>query len=398
MIAGKWFLPDRRTGADEKIARRTYGAEFEILRESSLVGQTLEEAGLVEPAGFEFLGLWRADGRSVKLVPDATFREGDVAAIAADINMLPDIWTSLGIRPHKAGHPMTSPRHAHRLVEVVVSPTSMVVGRRISELPLPDSPYQVTLVGVSRHGQPIEGRLDDVRVEIGDNAVLEIDDSFFYVARNEEDFSLVRPLEGYRCRRWHRALTASLIVAAMVTVVTLGWMSMLNAALLASGAMLLTGCMSLRAAGASVDFATLVVLAAAIGVAAAVSESGLAATIASVLASVGADDPYTALAAVFIGHALMSNLITTAASAVFMFPIAVSLAGSLGVSFMPFAIALMTGMIGATITPAAYQTNLMVYGPGGYRASDFMWIGLPLTMLVGVITILLAPLAFPFQP
>ncbi|MEJ2312591.1 MAG: hypothetical protein P8Y10_05350 [Gemmatimonadales bacterium] len=187
-----------------------------------------------------------------------------------------------------------------------------------------------------------------------------------------------------------------MIVAAMVTVVTLGWMSMLNAGLLAAGAMLLTGCMSMRAAARSVDFATLVVLAAAIGVAAAVSHSGLADAIAGALESIGARDPYIALAAVFVGHAIMGNLITTAASAVFMFPIALSLAGSLGVSFMPFAITLMTGMVGATITPAAYQTNLMVYGPGGYKASDFLWLGLPLTVLVGAITIFLAPIVFPF--
>jgi di/tricarboxylate transporter len=189
---------------------------------------------------------------------------------------------------------------------------------------------------------------------------------------------------------------ASVIVAAMVTVVTLGWMTMLNAGLLATGAMLLTGCMSLRSAGRSVDFATLIVLAAAIGVAAAVAHSGLADAIAGALETIGANDPYTALIAIFVGHVIMGNLITTAASAVFMFPIALSLAGSLGVSFMPFAITLMTGMVGATITPAAYQTNLMVYGPGGYRPSDFLRLGLPLTLLVGIITILLAPLAFPF--
>ncbi len=249
---------------------------------------------------------------------------------------------------------------------------------------------------MSRGGKPIPGRLDDIRVEVGDNAILEVDDSFFYVSQSEHDFSLVKPLEGYSIRRWHRALTSSLIMAAMVALVTLGWMSMLNAALLASGAMLLSGCMSLRTAARSVDWATLATLASAIGVAAAVSESGLADVIAGVLQRFGASEPYTALAVIFLGHAIMGNLITTAASAVFMFPIALALAGSLGVSFMPFAIALMTGMVGATITPAAYQTNLMVYEPGGYTTMDFVKLGVPLTLIIGAVTIFLAPLAFPF--
>jgi di/tricarboxylate transporter len=160
--------------------------------------------------------------------------------------------------------------------------------------------------------------------------------------------------------------------------------------------MLLSGCMSLRTAARSVDWATLATLASAIGVAAAVSESGLADVIAGVLQRFGASEPYTALAVIFLGHAIMGNLITTAASAVFMFPIALALAGSLGVSFMPFAIALMTGMVGATITPAAYQTNLMVYEPGGYTTMDFVKLGVPLTLIIGAVTIFLAPLAFPF--
>ncbi|MDP2578097.1 MAG: SLC13 family permease [Candidatus Palauibacterales bacterium] len=395
VIAGRWLLPERRIGVGE-IAKRVYGAEFVLLEESGLIGRTLEETGASEPTGFELRGLWRADGSPVELKPAAMFAAGDVVAVSADIDALPDLWTTFGVRPLKEGHPMTTPRYTHSLVEVVVSPQSSVVGRLISDLPLPDSPYRFSLVGVSRAGKPLEERLDDIRIEVGDNAVLEVDDAFCYVARNEQEFSLQKPLEGYRIRRWHRAAAATVIMVAMVTVVTLGWMSMLNAALLATGAMLLSGCMSLRSAAHSVDFATLVALAAAIGVAAAVSESGLADAIARGLRRVGAGNPYGALAAVFVGHVIMGNLITTAASAVFMFPIAVSLAGSLGVSFMPFAITLMIGMVGATITPAAYQTNLMVYEPGGYTTWDFVRLGVPLTLLVGAVTIFLAPVAFPF--
>ncbi len=395
VIAGRWLLPERRIGVGE-IAKRVYGAEFVLLEESGLIGRTLEETGTSEPTGFELRGLWRADGSPVELKPAAMFAAGDVVAVSADVDALPDLWTTFGVRPLKEGHPMTTPRYTHSLVEVVVSPQSSVVGRLISDLPLPDSPYRFSLVGVSRAGKPLEERLDDIRIEVGDNAVLEVDDAFCYVARNEQEFSLQKPLEGYRIRRWHRAAAATVIMVAMVTVVTLGWMSMLNAALLATGAMLLSGCMSLRSAAHSVDFATLVALAAAIGVAAAVSESGLADAIARGLRRVGAGNPYGALAAVFVGHVIMGNLITSAASAVFMFPIAVSLAGSLGVSFMPFAITLMIGMVGATITPAAYQTNLMVYEPGGYTTWDFVRLGVPLTLLVGAVTIFLAPVAFPF--
>jgi di/tricarboxylate transporter len=291
---------------------------------------------------------------------------------------------------------MESERHDHQLVEGVISPISRAVGRTISEFPLPESPYKLTIVGVSRDGRPVEGRIEDVRVETGDVVVLEVDDSFFYVNRGETELSLVRRVPGHRIRRWHRAAIASLITAAMITAAAMGWMSMLNAALLATGLMLLTGCLTLRMAARSIEYGTLGVLAAAIGVAAAVSESGLAAVIAGGLTRLGAGDPLAALAVVFLGRVVMTNLITNAASAVFMFPIALSIADQLGVSFMPFAIALMTGTVGAAITPAAYQTNLMVYGPGEYSFMDFVKMGLPLTLLVGVMTLLLTPLVFPF--
>jgi len=103
-----------------------------------------------------------------------------------------------------------------------------------------------------------------------------------------------------------------------------------------------------------------------------------------------------ALIAIFVGRVVMANLITNTASAVFLFPIALSMADQLQVNFMPFAIALMTGTVGATIIPASYQTNLMVYGPGDYKVADFVKMGLPLTLVVGVVTVLLAPVVFPF--
>jgi len=301
-----------------------------------------------------------------------------------------------GLAPLHTMHPMETERHDHQLVEVVIAPASIAVGRKVSELPLPDTPFKITLVATSRNYLPVPGRMQDAQIEVGDVAVLEVDESFFYVNSQEPQFSLTKRLRGYHIQRWHKAVTATVITAAMITSAAMGWLSMLNAAMLATGAMLPTGCMTMRVAARSIDFGTIVVLAAAIGVAAAVSESGLAALIASLLTRLGGGDPVAALAVVFIGRIVMANLITNTASAVFMFPIALSIADQLGVNFMPFAIALMTGTVGATITPAAYQTNLMVYGPGEYSFSDFVKMGVPLTLLVGVITVWLAPVFFPF--
>jgi len=396
MVTSRLFLKQPQTLDSTLVETRRYCAEFVVPDSSPLTGQSLEAAGLAKSRGFEILALIRGDGSVAEFDAATILAAGDVLSISTEIESLSSLWTMKGLAPLNTMNPMQSERYDHQLVEAVVSPQSMAVGRKISEFPLPESPYRLTLVALSRDRKPVKGRLTDVRVQVGDIAVLEVGDSFFYVNRGEDDLSLVRPVQGYEIRRWHRAVIASVITAAMITSAAMGWMSMLNAALLASGAMLLTGCMTLRIAARSIDYATLGVLAAAIGVAAAVSESGLAAQIATIMTRLGGGDPVMALAVVFAGRVIMANLITNAASAVFMFPIALSIADQLGVSFMPFAIALMTGTIGASITPASYQTNLMVYEAGEYKFMDYVKIGLPLTLLVGVVTLLLAPVFFPF--
>jgi di/tricarboxylate transporter len=161
-------------------------------------------------------------------------------------------------------------------------------------------------------------------------------------------------------------------------------------------AMLLSGCLTIDRLWQSVDWQTIVVLGAAVGLESAITGTGLAQQAANVFASAGGRSPMVALAAVYVGTVLLTNVITNAASAVIMFSVAVSLANGLGVSFLPFAMILMSGASCAFINPAGFQTNLMVQQPGGYRFSDFATVGVPLTLIVGAVVLLLAPLVYGF--
>ncbi len=320
----------------------------------------------------------------------------DLTQSASDV-ALPDLWRVNGLIPHLRLVTMDSPRHTHQLVKAVISRLSRLVGRKLAELPSPRSPYSFKIVALSRDGQPVRGLLADTRMETGDKVVLEVNDSFFYVSQLEHDFTLTKPLEGYHLQRTDRAVEPpSLITLAMIVVVSLGWMSMLNASLLASGAMLLTGCLNMRTAARSIDWGTLVVIASAIGLEAAVTRSGLADQIAGLLTSMGGDNPYLALGLIFLGCTIMTNVITNNAAAAFMFPIALSTAAQLNVNFMPFAVTLMIAASGAFITPTGYQTNLMVWGPGGYAFTDFAKIGTVITLIMAVTTLVLAPMVFSF--
>ena len=396
MLFSKWLLPDSSEPENASEMKRLFGAEFEIEVESPLIGKTLEEAGFVNQVGFQLLSLDRSNGYPAEIKDDQKLNSGDILCFASGIESLPYLWTLQGLTSHIKGHTMETERYTHSLVEVAVSRRFSAIGRKISELPVPESPYKLNIIALSRAGKPIDGPLRNVSIKAGDIAVLEVDDAFFYENRNEIEFSMTKRLTGARIQRKDRAIAASIITTGMVTAAALGWMSMLNAALLASGLMLLTGCMTLGAAGRSVEFKTLVVIASAIGLEAAVTNSGLSGIIANVLMAIGGDNPHIALAVVFLGCILMDTLTTNVASAALMFPIAMAMAGELGVNFMPFAIVLMIGASCSFISPMGYAANLMVYEPGGYKFTDYAKVGIPLSILVGIVAVLLAPVFFKF--
>src|SRR5215510_5522102 len=390
---GPRLLKDRLgslTGNEQRI----YRAEFRIDDSSRLKARTLEQAGLATPNGFVLESLTR-NGTSMKPWPAMTLESGDLLTFSAPAEMLPVLWTTIGLLPAHATD-MSSLRHEHQLAELVLSARSPAIGHKIGDLPLPDSPYQLMLVGVSRNGHAPTQPLKDFRLEAGDAGVVEVNDAFFYENRRERDFILIKRLEGFRVQRLDRALVAILITVAMIVLAASGVTTMLNAALLATMAMLVSGCLTIDRLWQSVDWQTIVVLGAAVGLESAITGSGLANVAANIFETVGGRSPIVALAAVFVGTVLLTNLITNVAAAVMMFSVAVSLASSLNVSFLPFAMILMSGASTAFINPAGFQTNLMVQTPGGYVFSDFAKVGIPLTLIIGAIVIALAPIVYGF--
>jgi di/tricarboxylate transporter len=184
----------------------------------------------------------------------------------------------------------------------------------------------------------------------------------------------------------------------MVLAATSGLLSMLEAALLAAGAMIVTRCTSAGGARNRVDWSVLTVIGASLGLGEAMGRSGAAESIAVWWISMAGDSPWLALAAVYAVTSVFTELITNNAAAVLVFPIAEATAQSLGVSLAPFVAVVMIGASASFATPIGYQTNLMVYGPGGYRFLDYFRIGSPLNVLLGVLAVVLAPFIWPFVP
>ena len=374
--------------------RRKYLCEFQVESEASLEGKSIEAAQLASSPERLLISL-RRDGLRLAPAPELTLRGGDRLTFAASADAVSDLWATIGLVP-AWGTTMSSARHQHQLVEVVVAEKAPAIGSPICDLPLADSPYRAMLVGLSRQGDAPAGDLDAQRVEPGDAAVLEVDESFFHQRRREADFLLIKAWSGNRVKRVDRALIATAITVAMVALAASAVISMLNAALLAAFSMLLSGCLTTEEAWRSVQWKTIAVLGAALGLESAITESGLSGQIARLCMALGGSSPYVALCVVFVSTIVMTNLISNAATAAFMFPVALSMAKTLGVSFKPFAIIIMVAASCAFINPAGFQTNLMVQKDGGYGFMDFARVGVPITLIVGVVVLVLAPILYGF--
>jgi di/tricarboxylate transporter len=256
--------------------------------------------------------------------------------------------------------------------------------------------YDAVIVALARNGERVKRKIGDIGLRAGDTLLLECRPSFVEQQRNSRDFLLVSQLGDSHPLNHERALTAIAIVAAMVLVVTTGLFSMLEAAMLAAGLMIVTRCTRGRTARRAPDWQVLVVIATSFGIGAALEKTGAAEFLAGGLIGLASGEPWASLALVFIATALLTALATNNVAAVLVFPIALQAASAMAVDPRPFVVTLMVAASASFATPFGYQTNLMVFNVGGYRFHDFVRVGLPLTFLVGLVTVGVVPLAWPF--
>jgi di/tricarboxylate transporter len=365
--------------------------------DSPLVGKTITEAGLRQLPGLYLIEIERDGGVIPAVPPEERLQDNDLLLFAGIVESIVDLQKIRGLAPATDQVlKIDSPRDERRLIEAVVSNTCPLVDKSIRNGRFRDV-YNAAIVGVARNGQRIKEKIGDIVLRAGDTLLLVTRPSFVEQQRNSRDFFLVSLVANTEPMRYEKALTATLILAGMVLLAASGLLSMLQAAMLAAGMMIMTRCTRARTARRAVDWQVIVVIAASFGIGNALQSTGAAQAIAESLILVTGDTPVIALASVYLVTALFTALATNNVAAVVMFPIALAAADALGVNFMPFAITIMMAASASFATPIGYQTNLMVYGVGGYRFNDYLRIGIPLTVVVGVLTVLLAPLRWPFS-
>lgn len=396
LLFSRWLLPDRKPAMTQLDNPREYTIEMIVEPGSPLEGKTIEQAGLRNLPGLFLVEIDR-DQRIIAAVPPQERLLGnDRLIFAGVVESVIDLQRIRGLKPATDQvFKLDAPRSDRCLIETVVSNTCPLVGKTVRDGKFRTN-YNAVVIAVARNGERINKKIGDIVLHPGDTLLLEAHPSFIDRQKNSRDFFLVSRVENSNPPRHEKAVTAIVLLLAMVTVVTFGWLSMIKAAMLTAGLMLITRCCSSNAARNSLDLGVILVIAGSFGIGEALEKSGAAKYIAHQLIGLAGDNPHILLAAVYLVTMLFTELITNNAAAVLIFPIAMAAARDQGLNFMPFAIAIMMAASASFSTPIGYQTNLMVYGPGGYKFTDYFRIGIPLNALMAIVTITLAPFIWPF--
>ena len=396
-FVGKRLLPDREGTGEVFNNPKEFTLELVVDRKSPLIGKAINETELVDVPGGYLVELVR-DEEVVAPVPvGESVREGDHLIYAGNLETIRNLLQIKGIQlaSEKVFDLAPLPQD-RRLVEAVVSHTCPLVGKTLREGKFRQQ-YNAVIIAMARNGERLRGSLRDIPLKAGDVLLVESHAGFVPRQRDSGDFYLLHTLEeDVNVPAPAKAAMAFCILIGMVLVAGFGWLSMLKAALLAAGLMLASGCCTAARARRRIEWNVLMVIGAALGIGTALDQSGAATALATLLLGAAHGSPWMALALVYLVTVLFTELVTNNAAVALVFPIAASTAESMGVNPLPFIFCLMIAGSASFATPIGYQTNLMVYGAGGYKFTDYFRVGIPLSLLIGITAVGLAPLIWPF--
>ncbi len=394
LVFGNRLLPNSQGITEDLDKVREYHVEMVV--DTPLDGKTLSLAGLTN-LGYGYLAeIERANELIQSPEHDFVLKKGDRLSFIGAPRCAHELRSIAGLQPaNQAIQNLGVAHYRRRLVEAVVGPEFPFLDMTVEECDFLGY-YQAVVLSVARGGKdnlPDKGL--HTRIQVGDTLLLEANKEFANQFRFRKDFLLVSTLEDSSPPNFKKTPLALAILGVMVILSAFEIIPILEAAWLAAGIMLITRCMNAGLARRSIDFTVLTVIGASFALGQALDKTGAAKAIADTLMSHSQMTPVLALILIYVMTSLFTEVITNNAAAVLMFPICSAVAEQSSVSIMPFAVAVMFAASASFMTPIGYQTNLMVYGPGGYRTLDYLKIGIPMNILAGLVTI---PMILVFWP
>jgi len=417
LTLGRWLTPEREGSRDLLASEelREYLTALEVVPDGTLPGRTLGDVRFEQTYGLQVTGLERADGERIRVPgPETALQPGDVLLARGPV---PDIAgveatgdlrvsgarSSGALRPGDEETDEEGPETAEgtggdekvRLAELIVTPRSHHAGRTLQDIRFRGR-YGASVLALQRHGELSNEALGELPLAPGDILLVQGPARSLRTIHERGDFALLGAVD-VPAKRLGKRILAVAIMVAVVLLAFLEVTTILVSALMGVAAMFITGCLTPEEAYEEVDWMVLVLLGSIIPLGIAMQQTGTAELLATGLLAVTAPlGLLGTLAAFYLLASVLTELISNNASAVVLTPLAVATGLALDVSPLPFVIAVMLAASNSFMTPVGYQTNTFIYGPGGYRFSDFMRVGAPLNLLLLVTATLVIPLFFPF--
>jgi len=382
VVFGRWLLPDR-PDTSSKMADTEFLTEIAVLKEGELTETPIGEIGAFRLPGLRILGLKRGSEVLREDVAAQVLKRGDrliVAATSSEILTLNENdalrvgRARLGGMPAEAG-----------IVEAIVAPLRAATGQRLGDLAL-GSRFGVRVVGIHRHRHVPGKDLDSVLLRPADKLLLEGPPDGLDRMTQQGFLVSVTQTSGRAFRR-AKAPIALIALAAVVGLAALDVADIGILAMVAVAGILILRCIDSDEAWGSIDGAILVLIFAMLIIGAGMQRSGAIDLIATGVAPyLATASPLLTLVIVYLLTSTLTELITNNAVAVVMTPIVIGLAAQIGVDPRPLVVAVMFAASASFATPIGYQTNTLVYGAGNYRFADFLKIGIPMNVVVGLVT------------
>lgn len=388
---GPYLLPERDSMANllSNKSQMKFFTEAVIPPESNLIGREVMGVQLFKREGVRLIDVVRGDTSLRRNLKDVTLQVGDRVVLRSRISELLSLQATKELKRIDQVSAVET-----NTVEVLITPGCKMVGRTLGALRLRRR-FGVYPLAVHRRNQNISGQLDTLTVRVGDTLLLEGAPEDIGRLASEMDLVDVSKPSDRAYRRSH-APVALLALVGIVALAGFGLAPIFYLSIIAVALVFITRCIDADEAFSFVDGRLLALIFAMLAIGTALEASGAVKLIVDAIAPfVSVLPPFAMIWAIYLLTSVLTELVSNNAVAVVVTPIAIGLADALGIDARPLVIAVMVAASASFATPIGYQTNMLVYGPGGYKFTDFMKVGIPLNLSIGLLASALIPLIWP---
>ncbi|MEE8316549.1 MAG: SLC13 family permease [Syntrophobacteria bacterium] len=391
------LVPSRKSrGLIREYRLRHFVTEMILRDNSPLIGQSIAGTSFREKYDLEVVEILRGSSRLLPSAQKTRLEAGDILLVQGDPQSLLQVQASQGVII-KALTVKDQDLEDENivLVEAFIAPTSRLVDSTLKEVNFRQT-FKANALAIQSHGRTIREKIGKITLEYGDSLLILTSRDQLETLKESSDFLVFEEVRRNFVRQ-DKIYYAVGIFVAIILLVSFNVVSILEAAVMGTGLMLLTGCLRLHDLYSHISWKTIVMLACLIPLGSAMDNTGLAHFFATRLTgSLDLWGPWAVLSGVYLATSLLTSFISNNATAVLMVPIVLSTAQQLQLNPKPLIMAVMFAASASFMTPIGYQTNLFIFGPGGYKFSDFLKVGAPLNIILWIVATFTIPVFWPF--